>query len=115
MHVLLSLAQDPTGDLGLAFYGHATEAARRADSDPRDHSHGGGEKPRSFSARAAESAAAKLLLNSDYFCTAKSELEFGFERIGLARIQARVHPGQHKFGAGDAKSGNDLRTNDTVP
>jgi hypothetical protein len=26
-----------------------------------------------------------------------------------------VHPGQHKFGAGDAKSGNDLRTNDTVP
>ena len=115
MHVLLSLAQDPTGDLGLAFYGHATEAARRADSDPRDHSHGGGEKPRSFSARAAESAAAKLLLNSDYFCTAKSELEFGFEGIGLARIQARVHTGKHKFGAGDAKSGNDLRTNDTVP
>jgi ribosomal-protein-alanine N-acetyltransferase len=42
-------------------------------------------------------------------------LEFGFGDIGLARIQARVHPGQHKFGAGDAKSGNDLRTNDTVP
>ena len=38
------------GDLELAFYGHATEAAHRANSNPRDHSHGGGEKPGSCSA-----------------------------------------------------------------